>query len=93
VRLDTANRSVLALAATSLVSAVWLLCSAAGCVLLSLIVYDVARDGPGALVGDDALLPAAMFLALVGAGAILGIRSLTRQGAASKRLARRMDDL
>jgi Zn-dependent protease with chaperone function len=93
VRLDTANRSVLALAAASLVSAVWLLCSAAGCVLLALIVYDVARDGPGALVGDDALLPAAMFLALVGLGAVLGIRSLVRQVAASRRLARTMDEL
>jgi len=93
VRLDTANRSVLALAAASLVSAVWLLCSAAGCVLLALIVYDVARDGPGALVADEALLPAAVFLVLVGTGAILGIRSLARQATSSRRLAARMEQL
>ncbi|MGH2947828.1 MAG: M56 family metallopeptidase [Solirubrobacteraceae bacterium] len=93
MRLDTANRSVLALAAASLISAVWLLCSAAGCVLLALVAYDIARDGPGALVGDDALLPAAVFLALVGTGAILGLRSLARQAAASQRLGCRMDEL
>jgi Zn-dependent protease with chaperone function len=93
VRLDTANRSVLALAAASLVSAVWLLCGAAGCVLLGLIVYDVTRDGPGGLVGDEALLPAAVFLGLVGSGAIVGLRSLARQAAASRRLAGRMEHL
>jgi hypothetical protein len=93
VRLDTANRSLLGLVGASLVSAVWLLCGAAGCVLLSLIVYRVARDGPGALIGDDALLPAAVFLALVGVGAMLGVRSLGRQVASSRRLARRVDEL
>jgi Zn-dependent protease with chaperone function len=93
VRLDTANRSLLALVGASLASAVWLLCGAAGCVLLSLIGYRVARDGPRALVGDDALLPAAAFLALVGVGAVLGLRSLGRQVASSRRLARRVDEL
>jgi hypothetical protein len=93
VRLDTANRSLLGLVGVSLVSAVWLLCSAAGCVLLALIAYDVTRDGPGALLGEDALLPAAVFLALVGLGAVAGIRSLARQAASSRRLARRMDEL
>jgi Zn-dependent protease with chaperone function len=90
VRLDTANRSVLALFAVSLASTVWLLCGAAGCVLVSLIVYHVVRDGPGALVGDDALLPAAVFLSLVGAGAVLGLRSLAHQAVSSRRLARRL---
>jgi Zn-dependent protease with chaperone function len=93
VRLDTANRSLLALVGASLVSAVWLVCGAAGCVLLSLIVYRIASDGPGALVGDDALLPAAIFLALVGAGAVVGARSLARQVASSQRLAQRVDGL
>jgi Zn-dependent protease with chaperone function len=93
VRLDTANRSLLGLVGVSLVSAVWLLCGVAGCILLSLIAYRVTRDGPGALVGDDALLPAAIFLALVGAGATLGARSLARQIASSRRLARRVSDL
>jgi Zn-dependent protease with chaperone function len=93
VRLDTANRSFIALVGASLVSAVWVLCGAAGCILLSLVAYRVARDGPGALVGDDALLPAAVFLALVGAGAALGLCSLARQIGSSRRLARRVDDL
>jgi Zn-dependent protease with chaperone function len=93
VRADTANRNFAALAAASLISAVWLLCAAAGCVLLTLIVYDVARDGPSALVGDDALLPAAGFLTLVGVGAALGLRSLARQAASSRQLARHVDEL
>jgi Zn-dependent protease with chaperone function len=81
------------LVAVSLVSSVWLRCGAAACILLALIVYDVVRDGPGALVGDDALLPAAAFLALVGAGAVLGLRSLARQTASSRRLARHVNDI
>ncbi|MGH2947038.1 MAG: M48 family metalloprotease [Solirubrobacteraceae bacterium] len=93
MRLDTANRNFLGIAATGLVSTIWLLCGAAGCVLLALIGYRVVSDGPGALVGDDALLPAAVFLALVGAGAVLGVRSLARQAAASRRLACRVTEL
>jgi Zn-dependent protease with chaperone function len=93
VRLDTANRSLLGLVGVSLVSAVWLLCGAAGCILLSLVAYHVARDGPGALVGDDALLPAAVFLGLVGGGAIVGLRSLRRQVISSRRLERRVGEL
>lgn len=93
MRLDTANRSLLGLVAASLASAVWLLCGAAGCVLLSLIGYRVARDGPDALVGDDTLVPAAVFVALVAVGAVLGLRSLGRQVASSRRLARRVDEL
>jgi Zn-dependent protease with chaperone function len=93
VRLDTANRSLLGLVGVSIVSAVWLVCGAAGCILLSMIAYRVARDGPSALVGDDALLPAAVFLALVGAGAALGARSFAQQIGASRRLSRRVSEL
>jgi Zn-dependent protease with chaperone function len=93
VRLDTANRSLLGLVGVSLVSAVWLVCGAAGCILLSLIAYRVASDGLDALVGDDALLPAAVFVALVGAGAVLGVRSFAQQARASQRLAARVRDL
>jgi Zn-dependent protease with chaperone function len=93
VRLDTANRSLLGIVGVSLASAVWLVCGAAGCILLTLVVYRVGRDGPGALAGDDALLPAAIFLALVGAGTMLGARSLARQIASSRRLAQRIDEL
>jgi Zn-dependent protease with chaperone function len=93
VRLDTANRSFLALLTASVLASVWLLCAAAGCVLLSLIAYRVARDGPAVLVGDDALAPAAVFLALVGAGAVLGLRSFTRQARSSRRLAARVREL
>jgi Zn-dependent protease with chaperone function len=93
VRLDTANRSLLGLVGASLAAAVWLLCGAAGCILLSLVVYRVARDGLGALVGDDALLPAGVFLGLVGGGAIVGLHSLRRQIIASRRLERRVGEL
>jgi hypothetical protein len=93
VRLDTANRNLVALVGIAIASSAWLLCGAAGCVLLMLVAYRVARHGPAELVGDDALLPAAVFLALVGAGAVLGLRSLRRQAISSKRLARHVHAL
>jgi len=89
VRLDTANRSLLGLIGASLMAGVWLLCGAAGCVLASLIAYRVAHGD----VSSDALAPAAVFLAVVATGAVLGVRSLARQVASSRRLARRVADL
>jgi Zn-dependent protease with chaperone function len=90
MRLDTANRSFLAMLGASLV-AVWLLCGAAACVLLSLVGYDVARHGVGALTsGEHDLRPAVVLLGLVGAGGLLGLWSLGNQVASSRRLARRV---
>jgi beta-lactamase regulating signal transducer with metallopeptidase domain len=79
--------------AASLVSGVWLLCGAAGCILLMLVIDRVGRDGLGELVGDQPLLPAVAFLGLVGVGAILGARSLRGQVLASRELERRVSEL
>jgi hypothetical protein len=93
LRLDTGNRSSIGLLGGSLVG-LWLACGAGVCVLLSLLAYRVADDGLGILTsGDRDLRPALVFLALVGAGAVLGIVSLWRQTASSSRLARRVREL
>jgi Zn-dependent protease with chaperone function len=92
VRLDTANRSFAALGGASLAMA-WLLCGAVACVLVTLIGYRVAEDGIGALTSGSDLWPALAFLGLVGAGAMLGIRSLLEQVVCSVRLGRRVSEL
>jgi beta-lactamase regulating signal transducer with metallopeptidase domain len=93
VRLDTGNRSFIGLLGGSLVG-LWLVCAAGACVLLSMLAYRVADDGLGALTsGDQDLRPALVFLALVGAGAVLGVVSLWKQLASSHRLARHVEGL
>jgi Zn-dependent protease with chaperone function len=92
VRLDTGNRSFLALVGAGLVG-LWLACGAVACVLVSLIAYHVADEGLGALTGGADLWPALALAALVGGGAAFGVRSLRRQLASSQRLARRVDEL
>lgn len=87
MRLDTANRSVLALVGVSLIAGVWILCGAATCVLLGLVGYRVGEDGPHMLVGADPLWPALVFLVLTGGGAMRGLVSLRRQAESSRRLA------
>jgi Zn-dependent protease with chaperone function len=94
VRLDSANRSFAALTIGSLLVGVYVLCGAVGCVLLPLIVSRLSDHGFGGLVGDGQdLLPALAFVALVGAGVILGARALRRGILASRALARRVDSL
>jgi Zn-dependent protease with chaperone function len=92
--LDSANRSFAALAIGSLLLGVYVLCGAVGCVLLPLIVSRLSDHGFGGLVGDGQdLLPALAFVALVGAGVVLGARALCRGILASRALARRVDSL
>jgi Zn-dependent protease with chaperone function len=94
VRLDTANRSFAGLVGASLLAGMLALCGAVGCVLVALLVSRVAEDGLGALGSDPVgVWPALAFIVIVGAGAVLGIRSLRRQVVASKALSRRVDAL
>jgi BlaR1 peptidase M56 len=93
VRSNAANRSFAALVALA-ASALFALCAAAFCVLLSLIAVRIGRDGLGALTDQgENLLPALLFMALAAAGGLLGVRSLALQARASRRLAEQMDAL
>jgi beta-lactamase regulating signal transducer with metallopeptidase domain len=92
MRADTANRSFAALFGASLMAGMVVLCGAVGCVLVGLVVAEVARDGVGSLL-DDGRWTAAVFVAVVGAGAVVGVRSFARQVEASRRLARRVAEL
>jgi Zn-dependent protease with chaperone function len=94
VQLDSANRNFTALVISSLLLGVYVLCGAVGCVLVPLIVSRVSRHGVSGLVeGGHNLLPAVAFVVLVGGGVVLGARSLWRQIAASRVLARRVQSL
>ena len=94
MRLDSANRSFAALVISSLLLGVYVLCGALGCVLVPLIVSRVAHHGLSGLVeGEHNLLPAIAFVLLIGGGIAVGARSLGRQIAASRALARRVESL
>lgn len=94
MRLDSANRSFAALVLSSLLLGVYVLCGAVGCVLVPLIVSRVSHRGVSGLVdGGHNLLPAVAFVLLVGAGVVLGLRSLWRQIGASRVLGRRVQAL
>ena len=94
MKLDTANRSFASLLSASLVAGMFIFCGAVGCVLVALVATRLAQDGLGALTsGGHALWPAVVFIALVGAGAVVGIRSIARQIRASRRLGRRISQL
>ncbi len=88
--LDSSDRSFLGLVAVALVAA-YLALGVGGCVLLSLVGYRVAAHGVGVLIdGDQGLLLAVVFLAIVGAGGVRGLWSLRRQVLSSVRLPRRV---
>jgi Zn-dependent protease with chaperone function len=94
VQLDSANRNFTALVISSLLLGVYVLCGAVGCVLVPLIVSRVSHHGVSGLIdGGHNLLPAVAFVVLVGGGVVLGARSLWRQIAASRVLARRVRSL
>jgi hypothetical protein len=94
VNLDTANRSFAGLAGASLIAGMLTLCGAVGCVLAALLVLRLAEGGFDALGSEGAAVgPALAFIAIVGAGAAAGVRSLYRQVRASRALATRVDDL
>jgi len=92
MRLDSGNRSFFALVAIGMV--LYAALATAACAVLSLLLYRLATDGSGAF-GDGAwaILPAALFLTVNAAGALLGVRSLGRQIASSRRLGRRIHRL
>jgi len=73
---------------------VYVFCCAAGCVLMPLIASRVSRHGIGSLAdGSRNLMAGVLFIVLVGAGAVLGARSLWRQIRASRVLGRRVQSL
>jgi Zn-dependent protease with chaperone function len=92
MKLDTGNRSFLLLLLVGI--GLYLALSAAACALLSLLLYRLATDGSGAFADESwAAAPAVAFLALLGAGGVLGVRSLGAQIASSRRLSRRIERL
>ncbi len=94
MRLDTANRSFATLAISCMLLGVYVFCCAAGCVLVPLIFSRVSEHGIGGLADSGHnLLAAVLFVVFVGAGAVLGVRSLWRAITASRVLALRVDSL
>lgn len=89
---DSANRSFASLFGASLMAGMFILCGAVGCVLVGLLVAEVASEGLGSL-SEGGRWTAAVFVAVVGAGAIVGLRSFAVQVSASRRLARRVAEL
>ena len=92
MRVDSANRSFAALFGASLMAGMFILCGAVACVLVGLVVAEVASDGLGSL-SEGGRWTAALFVAVVGAGAVVGLGSFALQVSASRRLARRVREL
>jgi Zn-dependent protease with chaperone function len=93
MRLDSANRSFLALMSLALLLGMYVLCGAVGSVLVPLVLARVSHEGmAGLLDSGGSLLPVLLF-ALVAAGLAFGTRSVARQIVASQRLARRVRGL
>ncbi|MGH9187854.1 MAG: M56 family metallopeptidase, partial [Acidimicrobiales bacterium] len=85
MRLDSANRSFFALAATALVP--YVLLGIFGCGLLSVAVYRLATEGLGGLHRDGQdLRPGVAFFALVTTGTVVGVLSVRRQVRATRAL-------
>jgi Zn-dependent protease with chaperone function len=94
MRLDSANRSFLALMALALLLGMYVLCGAVGSVLVPLLVARVSHDGIRGLVeGGGSLLPVLLFIVLVAVGLAFGAHSIGRQIRASHGLARRVGGL
>ena len=92
MKLDRGNRSFVLLLAVA--AALYFALSAAACAVLALLAYRLASDGTAAF-GDSiwVLLPAGAFLVLLAAAGVVAVRSLGAQLAASRRLARRVEEL
>ncbi len=92
MRLDSANRSFLALSAIGLLLSAFVICGAIGAVLEPLVLARLSHHG---LVGSlsVSLLPVLGFLVLVAAGLVRAGRSLARQMSASRRLRRLLAEL
>jgi Zn-dependent protease with chaperone function len=94
MRLDSANRSFLALMSLALLLGMYVLCGAVGSVLVPLILARISHDGiAGLLDSGGAMLPVLLFIVLVVVGLAFGARSIARQMVASSRLARRVRGL
>lgn len=93
MKLDSANRSFLALMSIALLLGTIVLCGAAGDVLLPLILTRISHAGLGGLPYSRASLPVLVFAVLVTVALGLGGHSLIRQGLASHRLAHRVREL
>lgn len=91
MRLNSANRSFLALMVLALLLGMYVLCGAVGSVLVPLVLARVSREGIAGLLGSGGfLLPVLVFIVLVALGLAFGARSVRRQIVASSRLARRV---
>jgi hypothetical protein len=88
MRLDAANRSFLGLLAVGYL--VYLFVGMAACVLLATLAVRISTDGLDATASGLQLAAAMLFLAPVGAGALLGLWSLWQQAQSSRRLAERV---
>ncbi len=94
MRLDSANRSFLALMSVALLLGMYVLCGAVGSVLVPLVLARISHEGIDGFLGSGgSLLPVLLFIVLVAAGLAFGARSIRRQIVASSKLARRMHGL
>jgi hypothetical protein len=94
MRLDSANRSFVALISLALLLGMYVLCGAVGSVLVPLVLSRISHEGIAALLDSGgAMLPVLLFIALVAAGLAFGARSVARQIVASQRLGRRVRGL
>jgi Zn-dependent protease with chaperone function len=94
MRLDSANRSFLALMSLALLLGMYVLCGAVGSVLVPLVMVRISHEGiAGLLDSGGSLLPVLLFIVLVAVGLAFGARSIVRQIVASQRLARRVRGL
>ena len=87
MRLDSANRSFLALMGVAVLVGAYVLCGAVGGVLVPLLLARVSHGGLAGLLSDGVLLPLLPFVVLVAIGLALAGHSLLRQVVASHRLA------
>jgi Zn-dependent protease with chaperone function len=91
MRLDSANRSFLAMMSLALLLGMYVLCGALGSVLVPLILARISHDGIAGLSdGGGTMLPVFLFIILVAGGLAFGVRSIVRQMVGSSRLGRRV---
>jgi Zn-dependent protease with chaperone function len=94
MRLNSANRSFLALMVLALLLGMYVLCGAVGSVLVPLVLARISHEGiRGLLDSGGFLLPVLVFIVPVALGLAFGARSVRRQIVASSRLVRRVRGL
>jgi Zn-dependent protease with chaperone function len=91
MRLDSANRSFLALTILTLLLGTYVLCGAVGNVLVPLLLAQISHESQLGLTDSvPSLLPVLLFTLPIAIGLALGAHSLARQIIASNRLAQRV---